>query len=103
MKQQTRRWDEESGTTIFMRDKADAIDYKYFVEPNIPKFKISNEWLNSIKSEIPLLATERKNKYITEYGLSNVDASTLVKEKAISDYLSKCLKMEQIQKKHQIG
>lgn len=92
MKQQTRRWDEESGTTIFMRDKADAIDYKYFVEPNIPKFKISNEWLNSIKSEIPLLATERKNKYITEYGLSNVDASTLVKEKAISDYFEQVLK-----------
>ena len=39
MEQQTRRWDEDTFSTIYMRSKADAIDYKYFVEPNIPKFK----------------------------------------------------------------
>ena len=45
MEQQTRRWDEASGTTIYMRGKVDAIDYKYFVEPNIPKFKLSQDWI----------------------------------------------------------
>lgn len=40
MEQQTRRWDDENGVTVYMRSKADAIDYRYFVEPNIPKFKI---------------------------------------------------------------
>ena len=84
--QETRRWDEESGTTIRMRSKVDAIDYKYFVEPNIPKFKISKEWLDEIKKDIPLLANERKKKYIEEYGLSNTDALKLVREKNISDY-----------------
>jgi len=86
MLQQTRRWDETTGTTIFMRSKVDAIDYKYFVEPNIPKFKLSPNWIEDIKKEIPVLAHERKNKYLKEYNLSNKDANTLIKEKAISDY-----------------
>jgi len=86
MLQQTRRWDEATGTTIFMRSKVDAIDYKYFVEPNIPKFKLSPSWIEEIRSEIPVLAHERKNKYLSEYGLSNKDAGTLIKEKDISDY-----------------
>ena len=86
VEQETRRWDEESGTTIRMRSKVDAIDYKYFVEPNIPKFKISKEWIEEIRKDIPLLASERKKKYISEYGLSNTDALKLVREKSISDY-----------------
>lgn len=86
MPQQTRRWDEESGTTIFMRSKVDAVDYKYFVEPNIPKYKISKEWLEEIRKSIPKLAYDRKKKYISEYGLSDYDATILVKEKANSDY-----------------
>lgn len=91
MEQQTRRWDEESGTTIYMRSKVDAIDYKYFIEPNIPKFKLSKEWLDEIRASIPPLAFERKEKYINEYGLSNYDATILVKEKNISDYFEETI------------
>ncbi|MCM1053378.1 MAG: Asp-tRNA(Asn)/Glu-tRNA(Gln) amidotransferase subunit GatB [Ruminococcus sp.] len=90
--QETRRWDEESGTTIRMRSKVDAIDYKYFVEPNIPKYRITKEWLNEIKNEIPILHLERKYDYINNYGLNNYDATVLVKEKGISDYFEECLK-----------
>ena len=93
VEQETRRWDEESGTTIRMRSKADAIDYKYFVEPNIPKFKITKEWIEEIKASIPELATERRNKYINEYGISAYDAGVLVKEKAISDYYEECVSL----------
>lgn len=49
VEQETRRWDEESGTTIRMRSKVDALDYKYFVDPNIPRYKISKDWLEEIK------------------------------------------------------
>ena len=94
MEQQTRRWDEESGTTIYMRSKVDAIDYKYFVEPNIPKFKISKEWLEEIRKAIPKLAGERKEIYINEYNLSDYDATNLVKEREISDYFEETLKEE---------
>ena len=93
IEQETRRWDEESGTTIHMRSKADAIDYKYFVEPNIPKYKISKEWLEEIRASIPELAMDRKKKYIDEYGLSSYDAGVLVKEKAVSDYYEECVKL----------
>ncbi len=93
MPQQTRRWDEESGTTIFMRGKVDAIDYKYFVEPNIPKFKIAKEWLKEIKKDIPRLAHERKEEYMNNYGISAYDATILVKEKAISDFFEDTIKL----------
>ena len=92
MEQQTRRWDEESGTTIYMRSKVDAIDYKYFIEPNIPKFKIDPSWLEEIKKEIPVLAFERKQKYMNEYGLSSYDATILVKEKNIAEYYEETIK-----------
>jgi len=93
MPQQTRRWSEELGEAIFMRDKVDAIDYKYFVEPNIPKFKLSTTWLEEIKNSIPKLASERKEQYIKEYGLSNRDAKILVKEKSLADYFEETVNL----------
>lgn len=93
VEQETRRFDEETGTTIRMRSKADAIDYKYFVDPNLPKYKIADEWLNSIKKEIPKLRDERKQEYISNYSLSDYDATILVKEKEISDYFEKCIEL----------
>ena len=93
MPQQTRRWDEESGTTIYMRSKVDAIDYKYFVEPNIPKFKISSKWLEEIRSCIPRLASERKKQYMEDYGVSEYDATILVKEKNVADFFEKTIEL----------
>ena len=93
MPQQTRRWDEDSFSTIYMRSKADAVDYKYFVEPNIPKFKVTDSWLESIRASIPKLFMERKKDYIENYHLSEYDAGVLIKEKPISDYYEECLKL----------
>ena len=87
MQQQT------SGTTIYMRSKVDAIDYKYFVEPNIPKFKISPEWLEEIKKSIPRLAYDRKKEYMEKYGLSDYDASILVKQKDNADYFEETINL----------
>lgn len=91
--QETRRWDDESGTTKHMRSKADAIDYKYFTEPNIPKYRITKELLDSIKAKIPMLAHERKEKYIKEFGLSLYDAKVLVKDKKVSDFFEECVSL----------
>ena len=93
MEQQTRRWDEETGTTIYMRSKVDAIDYKYFVEPNIPKFKLDKKWLEEIKATIPPLATERRDKYINELGVSPRDAKIIVKEKPLADYFEETVSL----------
>ena len=93
VEQETRRYDEESGTTKHMRSKVDAIDYKYFVEPNIPKFKISKEWLEEIRKSIPELPYERKAKYIEKYGLSDYDAGILIKDIDIASYFEECLSL----------
>ena len=91
--QETRRWDEESGTTKRMRTKADAIDYKYFVEPNIPKYKIEQSWIEEIEKCIPVLPNERKIKYINEYGLSEYDANIIIKTKEYADYFEECVSL----------
>ena len=93
VEQETRRWNEETMSTIRMRSKVDAIDYKYFVEPNIPKYRITKEWLSEIKNEIPKLHLERKCNYIENLGLSSYDAGVLVKNKDISDYFEECIKI----------
>ena len=91
VEQETRRYDEESGTTIHMRSKVDAIDYKYFVEPNIPKFKITESLLDSISKNIPELPYERKNKYIEKYGLTDYDARILIKDINTANYFEECI------------
>lgn len=91
--QETRRFDEATGTTVHMRSKVDAIDYKYFVEPNIPPYKISPELIESIRSTIPALAGERKKKYISEYNLDASDAAIIVKDRAMADYFEECINL----------
>lgn len=91
--QETRRWDDETGTTIHMRSKADAIDYKYFTEPNIPKFKITEKLIENIKNSIPELPLERKQKYIKQYNLSEYDSGVLVKDKLVSNYFQECINL----------
>lgn len=91
--QETRRFDENTGTTIRMRNKADAIDYKYFVEPNIPKFKIDANWLEEIRASIPTLPNERKQKYMKEYQLSEYDSNIIIKDKKTADYFEECIKL----------
>ena len=93
VEQETRRFDEETGTTIHMRSKVDAIDYKYFVEPNIPKYKIDNNWIEEIRKLIPMMPKERKELYINKYGLSDYDASIIIKDKEYADYYEECLKL----------
>ena len=93
IEQETRRFDDVSCTTIRMRSKVDAIDYKYFVEPNIPKIKINEEWKEKIFKSIPELPYERKNNYMSEYNLSSYDANILVKEKKIALYFEECIKL----------
>ncbi len=91
--QETRRWDEESGTTITMRSKEDALDYKYFVDPNIPKYKIESEWVKEIQSSIPELPSERKEKYINKLGLTPFETKKLIRDKSLSDYFEECLQL----------
>lgn len=89
--QETRRFDETTKTTIRMRTKEDAVDYKYMPEPNIPRIKIDESWLKEIRKEIPTLPNERLKRYIKEYGLTENEAKTLVKDFELSNYYEECI------------
>lgn len=92
--QETRRYDSESNTTHLLRTKEDAIDYRYFTEPNIPRIKLDKELIQDIKSEIPILQYDRLMKYMHEYGINSKDANTLVRNREISDYYEECIKYD---------
>ena len=92
--QETRRFDEEQFVTFSMRKKVDAVDYKYFIEPNIPAIKLTDEFIGEIQKEIPKLQYERYKKYKDEYGLSSYDSTVLVKDKEISDYYEELISYE---------
>ena len=91
--QETRRFDESSGTTIHMRSKADAIDYKYFVEPNIPPYEITDEFVVNIRKTIPVLADIRKDNYMNNLGLDEYNANILIKDINIANYFEKCVEV----------
>ncbi len=88
--QETRRIAED-GKTYAMREKVDAVDYKYFVEPNIPPVPLTKEYLDSIRATIPELKLARYQKYIEKYKLSEYDAGVLSANKETSDYFEQVL------------
>ena len=89
--QETRRFDEDTNTTIRMRTKEDAIDYKYFLDPNIPPYKLDKSWIEELVNEIPKLPLERLKRYTNDLGLNEYDASILIKDRNIADYFEKCV------------
>ena len=84
--QETRRFDEKSGETVLMRRKEGNVDYKFFPEPNIFPIRLSDEWIKDIQYNMPELPQARKERYRSEYGLSDHDISILISNKEMSDY-----------------
>jgi len=89
--QQTRSFDADSGTTFSIRDKEDAEDYRYFPDPDLTKFSLTDEFIENIRKTIPVLQKERIKKYTSEYQLSYYDASLLTEEKKFSDYFEQII------------
>ena len=88
--QETRRIAED-GKTYSMRAKVDAVDYKYFIEPNIPSTPVTDDLLYELKSELPELKLDRYFKYIEKLGISEYDAAILSKERSLSDYFEEVI------------
>ena len=83
--QTTLRWDDVSGKTFQMRDKEDAEDYRYFPEPDLAPIRLSEEYIEKVKKSLPELPESRKQRYLTEFGLSEKDARLLTASKHLSD------------------
>lgn len=87
--QETRRFDDGKGIGYAMRSKEDAHDYRYFPEPDLAPIVLSDEYINSLKSSLPEMPHVKKERYISEYGLSEYDATQLTSSKKTADYFEK--------------
>ena len=85
IEQESLRWDDVSGRTFSMRSKEDAEDYRYFPDPDLVAIRLSEEYIQDIKNNLPELPESRKDRYMSEYGLSEKDANLITASKYLSD------------------
>ncbi len=88
----TLHFDPVTGQTSPMREKEDADDYRYFLDPDLPPIVISDEELKEIRSKQPALPWEVKNRMKNEFQLSEYDSSLLSEDKSIADYFFRLVK-----------
>ena len=84
--QETRLFDANKGVTRSMRSKEEAHDYRYFPDPDLLPVNLSEEFVEEIRANLPELPDEKKDRFVTEFGLSAYDADVLVAERAIAEY-----------------
>jgi len=89
--QETRLFDAITGETRTMRSKEDAMDYRYFPDPDLPPLVISQEYVDEIKRSLPELPQARKARYISNLGLTEYDAGVLTANEEISAYFEKLI------------
>ncbi len=84
--QSTLNFDAEKGTTSPMRSKEEANDYRYFPDPDLPPVVISDEWLERVKSGMPLLPKEIVKNLMTEATINAAEATILADDKDLYQY-----------------
>ena len=90
--QETRLWDEEQGVTRPMRSKEEAMDYRYFPEPDLPRVIISDDRLEKVRKDMPEFADEKAKRFIGEYNLNDKEAATLAGELDLAEYYEAMVK-----------
>ena len=84
IEQESLRWDDISGRTLPMRDRENADDYRYFPEPDLVSIKLTDEYIENIRKELPELPESRRKRYIEEYDLSEKAANFITSSKYYS-------------------
>ena len=92
IRQETRRYDDAKKETILMRVKTDAVDYRYFPEPNITPIVLSDSFVEDAIKNCPELADHKKERYMNEFKLNEYDANQLIMDKPVSDYYDEASK-----------
>ncbi|MEO6455422.1 MAG: Asp-tRNA(Asn)/Glu-tRNA(Gln) amidotransferase subunit GatB [Ginsengibacter sp.] len=90
--QETRSFDASTGTTFSLRSKEEANDYRYFAEPDLSPFFITDEMLQAVKQSIPPLPEELEKKYTTLYSLSEYDAKVICDDKLTANFFEEIIK-----------
>lgn len=89
IKQETRLYDADKNETRSMRSKEEAHDYRYFPDPDLLPLEIEQAWVDDIKASLPELPDEKKARFVTEFGLSEYDASVLTADTANAAYFER--------------
>ncbi len=84
--QESRLWNEAKGETVSMRSKEEAHDYRYFPDPDIAPVHIEDAWIEAIRQSQPELPHQRQARLLSQFGLSDYDASVLTEFKELGDY-----------------
>ena len=92
--QETRLFDANTGTTRTMRSKENAIDYRYFPDPDIMPLILEEGLVERIKASMPELPDAKKKRFVEEYKLSEYDADILTSERAIAEYFEEAVGAE---------
>jgi aspartyl-tRNA(Asn)/glutamyl-tRNA(Gln) amidotransferase subunit B len=90
--QETRLWDADREVTRSMRTKEFAHDYRYFPDPDLLPLVVGQDWIDEIRSSLPELPTQRRDRFISEYELTEDGADELTVRKDVADYFEEAVK-----------
>ena len=89
--QETRLFDAINGDTRTMRSKEDAMDYRYFPDPDLPPLVLTPEYVEEIRKSLPELPSAKKQRYVTEFGIPEYDAGVITNDGEITQYFEKLI------------
>lgn len=90
---ETHGWNELKNKTVFQRSKEDAMDYRYFPEPDIPPLHFTKEYSNALRDAMPELPEAKRVRFMSEYNLPSADAIILTRERTLADYFEETAKL----------
>ena len=91
--QETRLFDPASGTTISMRSKEQAHDYRYFPDPDLLPLRVDLELIERMRKALPELACQKKERFVRDFGIPEYDAGVLTAERSLAEFFEKTVKI----------
>jgi len=92
--QETRGWDSERGISFSMRTKETEADYGYILDPDLVRITITDDWVSDVKKNMPELASEKIERFISDYGIAKDDATVLSSDPRLADLFEKSSKID---------
>ena len=97
--QETRLYNPSKNETKSMRSKEDANDYRYFPDPDLLPVSISKKLIKEIKNNMPELPENKKERFMSQYGLSDYDTSILITDRELSEFFEEVLDKKELNPK----
>ncbi|MDL2215698.1 Asp-tRNA(Asn)/Glu-tRNA(Gln) amidotransferase subunit GatB [Ruminococcaceae bacterium OttesenSCG-928-N02] len=100
IEQQTRHWDDIAGESRVLRSKEDAQDYRYFPDPDLLTFEVSEERVAQLKAEIPELPFTKMQRYVNEYKMPKTDAELIAANQKRANFLDEVVALKRCDAKN---